>query len=66
MDTVLIGGLSVIIFAGVMFLAQDRWNKADISPTVKRVGNYVLVAGIIIAALIAIDWHSSTWLATRS
>ena len=36
------------------------------SPTSKRMINYGLILLVIGAATIAIDWHSSTWLAAGS
>ncbi len=65
MDTVLVGGISVLIFFGLIWLSHDRLEKSSLSPTAKRIGNYALIVLVIGAATIAIDWHSSTWMATR-
>jgi hypothetical protein len=65
MDTVLVGGATVLLFAGGVFLLQDRLNKSSLSPTAKRLGNYAMVALILGAAVVAINWHSTVWLASR-
>ena len=65
MDTVLVGGASVLLFAGGVFLLQDRFNKSSLSPTAKRLAHYAMVALILGAAVVAINWHSTMWLATR-
>jgi len=65
MDTVLVGGASVLLFAGGVFLLQDRLNKSSLSPTAKRLAHYAMVALILGAAVVVINWHSTMWLATR-
>ena len=65
MDTVLIGGLSVLIFFGLVWLTHAKVEASEMSPTSKRMINYGLILLVIGAATIAIDWHSSTWLAAR-
>ena len=65
MDTVLIGGFSVLVFFGVIWLAHSTLEKSKLSPTAKRVGNYALVACVVGAAAIAIDWHAANWMASR-
>lgn len=65
MDTVLVGGISVLIIAGLMWLIHARVEASDMSPKAKRVVNYGLILLIVAAAIIAIDWHNSTWLAAR-
>ena len=63
MDTVLIGGLVVLLFAGAVWLVHFKVDASDLSPTVKRVVNYSLVILVLAAAVAAIDWHNDVWLA---
>ena len=65
MDTVLVGGLSVVAFIVVLYYCHNQLNKADLTPTTKRIGNIALMLLVLGAAVIAIDWHSATWLASR-
>lgn len=65
MDTVLVGGFSVLVFFGVIWLLHDRLDKSTLSPTAKRLGNYALIVLVIGSATLAIDWHASVWLANR-
>ena len=65
MDTVLVGGLSVLAVMGAVFYTQHKINTADIMPNTKKMLNFGLVLVIVGAAAIAIDWHSSVWLANR-
>lgn len=63
MDTVLIGGLSVLIFFGVVWLIHFKVDASELSPTAKRVVNYGLVVLVLGAAILAIDWHNEVWMA---
>ena len=65
MDTVIVGGFSVLVFFGLIWLAHSSLEKSTLSPTAKRVGNYALVVCVVGAAAIAIDWHAANWMATR-
>ena len=63
MDTVLVGGFSVLVFFGVIWGIHNRLEASSLSPTTKRLGNYALIVLVVGAATIAIDWHSSVWMA---
>ena len=65
MDTFLVVGFSVLAVMGAVFFLQHKINTADIMPNTKKMLNFGLVIMIIGAAAIAIDWHSSVWLANR-
>ena len=42
MDTVLVGGLSVLAVMGAVFYAQHKINTADIMPNTKKMLNFYL------------------------
>ena len=65
MDTVLIGGFSVLATMGAVFFMQHKINTADLMPNTKKMLNFAMVLVIVGAAAIAIDWHSSVWMAAR-
>ena len=65
MDTVFIGGLSVLVFFGILYATHMKLEKSELSPNVKRFANYALVLMVIGAATWAIDWHADVWMATR-
>lgn len=65
MDTVLVGGISVLVFFGLIWLIHFKIDASGLSPTTKRIVNYGLIVLVIGAAVVAIDWHSSTWMAAR-
>lgn len=65
MDTVLVGGFSVLVVMGAVFFLQHKINTSSFDAPTKRMLNIGLVLLIIGAAAIAINWHSSVWLASR-
>lgn len=65
MDTVLIGGLAVLGFFGILYIVHTNIEKSSLSPKVKRFANYGIILLIIASATWAIDWHAEVWLATR-
>ena len=65
MDTVLIGGLGVLVFFGALYVTHITIEKSNLSQKAKRFGNYALILLVIGAATCAIDWHAEVWMATR-
>ncbi|XDZ64708.1 hypothetical protein AB8880_07145 [Alphaproteobacteria bacterium LSUCC0684] len=64
MDTVLVGGVGILVLMFVAWKAYDRIESTDISPTTKRLLSYALILVVIVAVGFVINWHRSNWMAS--
>lgn len=62
MDTVLVGGVGLLLIMGAVWQAQKALDQSSLSPRIKRVGGYALILVVIGAAVAVMQWHSSAWL----
>ena len=64
MDTVLVGGIGVLVLMFVVWKLHSRLEEAELSPTLKRLVSYALILIIIAAVGFVINWHRSNWMAS--
>jgi len=64
MDTVLVGGIGILVLMFVVWKAYDRIESTDLSPTTKRLISYALILLVIAAVGFVINWHRSNWMAS--
>jgi predicted PurR-regulated permease PerM len=64
MDTVLVGGIGVLVLMFVVWKVHSRLEEAELSPTLKRLVSYALILIIIAAVGFVINWHRSNWMAS--
>lgn len=64
-DTVLIGGLAVLLFFYCVWRIHEWAANAGLSPETRRRIGILLVLVVLGAAVAAIHWHSTRWLAAR-
>lgn len=62
MDTVLVGGIGLLLLIAGVWQAQTMLEKSKLPDRVKRLGSYALILLVIGAAVAAMQWHSSAWL----
>jgi cytochrome bd-type quinol oxidase subunit 2 len=60
-DTVLVGGIAFLAFAGLAWLAMEKITHSDLSARAKRLLTYVLMACLGLAAVAVFSWHSENW-----
>jgi len=65
MDTVLIGGVGILLLIFVVWKAHGWLEHATVSPTLKRLVSYAMILAVIVAVGLVMKWHSSTWLAAQ-
>ena len=63
MDTVLVGGLVVLVAAGAIFLGIDRIGKSDMPERRKRLLTYLLIGGLVALTIGIFHWHRAVYLA---
>lgn len=65
MDTVLVGGLGVLVAAGAIFLGIDRIAKSDMPERRKQLLTYLLIVALVALTIGIFHWHRAVWLAER-
>ena len=65
MDTVLVGGLGVLVAAGAIFLGIDRIAKSDMPERRKKLLTYLLIVALVALTIGIFHWHRAVWLAER-
>ena len=63
MDTVLVGGLGVLVAAGAIFLGIDRIGKSDMPKRRKQLLTYLLIVGLVALTIGIFHWHRAVYLA---
>ena len=62
MDTVLFGGLGILILCGICFLTTRFVDRSSLKDTNKILFNYAVLGTLIIATILIFRWHSGTYL----
>jgi len=64
MDTVLVGGIGILVLMFIVWKVHSRLEEAELSPTFRRLASYALILIIIAAVGFVISWHRSNWMAS--
>ena len=64
MDTVLVGGIGVLVLMFIVWKIHNWLENAELSPTLKRLASYALMLLIIVAVGFVINWHRNSWMAS--
>jgi uncharacterized membrane protein len=62
MDTVLIGGFSFLILAGISFILIHFIDKSSIKDRYKRLLNFLVLGLLVMATIIIFKWNSETFI----
>ena len=62
MDTVLIGGFSFLILAGIFFILIHFIDKSSIKDRYKRLLNFLVLGLLVITTIVIFKWNSETFI----
>ncbi len=61
-DTVLLGGLGVLVLGVIWFVAQ-RLVDSNLSARAKRLSVYLIIAGFVVSVVMVMRWHAESYIA---
>ena len=62
-DTVLLGGLGVLVLGGVIWVAAQRLADSNMSTRAKRLSIYLIIGGFVVSVVMVMRWHSESYIA---
>tara|TARA_B100001939_G_scaffold4401_1_gene4176 strand:- start:170 stop:427 length:258 start_codon:yes stop_codon:yes gene_type:complete len=62
-DTVLFGGLGILILGGLIWFLAQRVSKSGLSEKTRRLSIYLIIGGFILCVIMVMRWHSENYIA---
>ena len=62
-DTVLLGGLGVLVLGGVIWFAAQRLVDSNLSARAKRLSVYLIIVGFVVIVVMVMRWHAENYIA---
>ncbi len=62
-DTVLLGGLGVLVLGGVIWFVAQRLVDSNLSARAKRLSVYLIIAGFVVSVVMVMRWHAESYIA---
>jgi hypothetical protein len=62
-DTVLLGGLGVLVLGGVIWFAAQRLVDSNLSARAKRLSVYLIIVGFVVSVVMVMRWHAENYIA---
>lgn len=62
-DTVLLGGLGVLVLGGVIWFAAQRLVDSNLSARAKRLYVYLIIVGFVVSVVMVMRWHAENYIA---
>ena len=62
-DTVLIGGIAVLILGAVIWVLLRRLDTASMTDRIKRLVTYFLIGTLAVVVILVMRWHAQTYIA---
>ena len=61
-DTVLLGGLGVLVLGGVIWFAAQRLVDSNLSARAKRLSVYLIIVGFVVIVVMVMRWHAENYI----
>ena len=62
-DTVLLGGLGVLVLGGVIWFVAQRLVDSNLSARAKRLSVYLIIGGFVVSVVTVMRWHAESYIA---
>ena len=62
-DTVLLGGLGVLVLGGVIWFAAQKLADSNMSARAKRLSIYLMIGGFVVSVVMVMRWHAESYIA---
>ena len=62
-DTVLLGGLGVLVLGGVIWFVAHRLVDSNLSARAKRLSVYLIIGGFVVSVVTVMRWHAESYIA---
>ena len=62
-DTVLVGGLGVLVLGGVIWFVAQRLVDSNLSARAKRISVYLVIGGFVVSVVMVMRWHAESYIA---
>ena len=62
-DTVLLGGLGVLVLGGVIWFVAQRFVDSNLFARAKRLSVYLIIAGFVVSVVMVMRWHAENYIA---
>ena len=62
-DTVLLGGLGVLVLGGVIWFVAQRLVDSNLSARAKRLSVYLIIGGFVVSVVMVMRWHAEGYVA---
>jgi hypothetical protein len=62
-DTVLLGGLGVLVLGGVIWFAAQRLVDSNLSARAKRLSVYLIIVVFVVSVVMVMRWHAENFIA---
>lgn len=62
-DTVLLGGLGVLVLGGVIWFVAQRLVDSNLSARAKRLSVYLIIVGFVVIVVMVMRWHAESYIA---
>ena len=62
-DTVLLGGLGILVLGGVIWFVAQRLVDSNLSARAKRLSVYLIIAGFVVSVVMVMRGHAEGYVA---
>ena len=62
-DTVLLGGLGVLVLGGVIWFVAQRFVDSNLFARAKRLSVYLIIADFVVSVVMVMRWHAENYIA---